>query len=176
MSTNDRLAVVTACVTVLLGACTPTKRATLDQLRVRSAFDLGCPQQMITLHYVDQRTRGVVGCGRRLAYLESCDQSGRCTWQLDQRPEGVRAAAQVTPVAPLPAAAAAIMGTPSPARMGLLCQVVPLAGTPTEAGSAKPAAPPADGAPDTRHGGGEPAPGAQPTTPYDQLDPFEDRH
>lgn len=49
-------------------------------------FDLGCPAQGLELYHVDRRTKAVVGCGRRLVYVESCESFGtkrECTWMLD---------------------------------------------------------------------------------------------
>jgi hypothetical protein len=49
-------------------------------------FDLGCPANALQLHHIDRRTKAVLGCGRRLIYVESCESRGlrrECTWMLD---------------------------------------------------------------------------------------------
>jgi hypothetical protein len=49
-------------------------------------FDLGCAQHQLMIYHVDQRTKAVAGCGRRLVYVESCQRirgSFACTWVLD---------------------------------------------------------------------------------------------
>ena len=66
--------------------CASGPRANLRALQYRSVFDLGCPAQGLQLHHVDRRTKVVVGCGRRLVYVESCETHGlnkECTWMLD---------------------------------------------------------------------------------------------
>jgi hypothetical protein len=65
-------------------ACTPPAAATLAQLQARAAFDLGCPPPELYVYAFDQRTRGVVGCGQRVTYVEDCSVPGRaCTWIAD---------------------------------------------------------------------------------------------
>jgi len=91
----------------LCGGCAPPRPATLEQLQHRSVFDLGCPSYQLRLHHIDQRTKVVVGCGRRLLYVHSCDRrgprGGECTWLLDtpsftdaQWPQLQAASAQAT--------------------------------------------------------------------------------
>ena len=66
--------------------CASGPRADLRSLQYRSMFDLGCPAQGLELYHVDRRTKAVVGCGRRLVYVESCESFGtkrECTWMLD---------------------------------------------------------------------------------------------
>lgn len=65
-----------------------------DQLKTRSAFDLKCPEEKIVLKEIDERTIGVIGCGQRATYVESCNGpkyefASTCTWVLnsDSRPE-----------------------------------------------------------------------------------------
>ncbi|MBW2536999.1 MAG: hypothetical protein JRI55_36270 [Deltaproteobacteria bacterium] len=160
----------------LLVGCMPPKRASLDHLRVRAAFDLACPQQMVSLHYIDPRTRGVVGCGRRLAYLESCDDAGAeavCTWQRDGQPPDATAAVAA---ATMPAGVAgSVVGTPGPSTMGLVCTVVPVAPAAPPSAPAQPVADPTpEDAPDTRDYG--PPDAGPPSVAPRPLDPFEDRH
>jgi hypothetical protein len=60
--------------------------ATLGQLQNRAVFDLGCPSQSLWVYHVDSRTKAVTGCGRRLLYVESCqDIRGEqaCTWVMN---------------------------------------------------------------------------------------------
>ncbi len=73
-----------------LVACGPemyaTGDATLDQLKSRASFDLDCPKSELRTTTIDDRTRGVSGCGQRVTYVESCDRVGNwgakdnCTW------------------------------------------------------------------------------------------------
>jgi hypothetical protein len=63
--------------------------ATVDQLRARAAFDMDCPKAELKTTAIDERTRGVAGCGQRLTYVEQCDRVGQwgakdnCTWVLN---------------------------------------------------------------------------------------------
>lgn len=61
--------------------------ATEDQLRTRSAFDLNCPAEQLSITFIDGMTRGVTGCGQRVTYVQVCDgppSLGRsCTWVLN---------------------------------------------------------------------------------------------
>ena len=71
---------------ILLPSCVPAKPASLAQLRMRAAFDLGCPLHLLQVYPLDARSRAVVGCGHRLAYVEVCEpHHGRtgCGWVLD---------------------------------------------------------------------------------------------
>jgi hypothetical protein len=60
--------------------------ATEEQLRARAAFDLNCSSEQLQLVEIDERTRGVTGCGQRTTYIESCAVSDGygtkrdCTW------------------------------------------------------------------------------------------------
>jgi hypothetical protein len=61
--------------------------ATVDQLKARAAFDLDC--NSVTVVEIDDRTRGVEGCGQRATYVENCawvdGYGGKhdCTWILN---------------------------------------------------------------------------------------------
>jgi hypothetical protein len=72
---------------LLLAACAPrTARASLQQLQMRASFDLSCPGDWLRLYHLDERIKGVEGCGRRLTYVESCELVGdevACMWRLD---------------------------------------------------------------------------------------------
>jgi hypothetical protein len=48
--------------------------ATLEQLRRRASFDLDCPEGELEVVELDERTKGVRGCGRRATYIEHCDR------------------------------------------------------------------------------------------------------
>lgn len=65
----------------LAPACTG---ASQQQLVKRASFDLGCPEAQLDVVEIDQRTRGVKGCGKRATYVETCDNLGQgahnCTW------------------------------------------------------------------------------------------------
>jgi hypothetical protein len=84
-------------------------------MQLRSSFDLGCPAALVRIYQLDERTRGVEGCGRRLTYVESCEQERgveRCAWVADvasvmERAVSACAACAPRPFAPGAAAAAA---------------------------------------------------------------------
>jgi hypothetical protein len=60
--------------------------ATLAKLQNRAVFDLGCPSNSLAVYHVDSRTKAVTGCGRRLLYVESCQQirgEHACTWVMN---------------------------------------------------------------------------------------------
>ncbi len=71
--------------------------ATESQLRKRAAFDFECQEEALDVVELDERTRGVAGCGKRATYVEMCEtHNGRngsyrdnCTWALnaDGRPD-----------------------------------------------------------------------------------------
>lgn len=63
--------------------------ATEEQLRARAAYDLDCKESSLDIVEIDDRTRGVKGCGQRVTYVESCGRvgdfgaKGDCTWVLN---------------------------------------------------------------------------------------------
>jgi hypothetical protein len=62
--------------------------ATEEQLRARAAYDLDCNQNSLRVVEIDERTRGVRGCGQKATYVESCDGprdsvTTDCTWVLN---------------------------------------------------------------------------------------------
>jgi hypothetical protein len=62
--------------------------ATHTQLVDRASFDLDCPRSEIKTVTLDDRTRGVSGCGKQMTYVESCDRDNfgnkeNCTWVLN---------------------------------------------------------------------------------------------
>jgi hypothetical protein len=78
---------------IVLAALLACTGASDDQLRARSAFDLQCPDSQLKITEIDDKTRGVTGCGQRVTYVESCDgpadsMARECTWVLnsDSRP------------------------------------------------------------------------------------------
>jgi hypothetical protein len=72
------------CLAALLSACERPAPASAHQLRSRAAFELGCPPEQLELIRIDQTTGGVIGCGRRVVYVESCRGSQRCSWSFDR--------------------------------------------------------------------------------------------
>jgi hypothetical protein len=69
-------------VSLLAGGC----GATTEQLHARAAFDLNCPQNQVNVVEIDDRTRGVTGCGKKAVYIENCQPRGmsmNCTWALN---------------------------------------------------------------------------------------------
>jgi hypothetical protein len=71
---------------LMIGPFGCNESATLEQLRARAAYDLDCPASKIRTTEIDERTRGVSGCGQRATYVEACDRVGQygirtdCTW------------------------------------------------------------------------------------------------
>jgi len=65
-----------------LTACVRPEPASARQLRDRAAFELGCPGSALELVRIDESTGGVIGCGRRVVYIEKCDD--RCRWSFDR--------------------------------------------------------------------------------------------
>lgn len=65
--------------------------ATGEQLTSRASFDLDCAPSGLRYRRIDPQTQGVVGCGKRATYVESCARSGTsgedCTWVLNGRVE-----------------------------------------------------------------------------------------
>jgi hypothetical protein len=98
------------------------------------------------IYQLDARTRGVVGCGRRLTYVEVCDRRHRrpsCSWMLDS-PAWSAPVMVASPRAPSypPAPASASASPPPP----------PAAGQPEEAAHEEgeaplPAPEPSEGSP-----------------------------
>jgi hypothetical protein len=63
----------------------PTSR---DKLLRRAAFDLNCTKDEMSVTKLDERTRGVRGCGRQATYVQSCDAPPtaivrNCTWVMN---------------------------------------------------------------------------------------------
>lgn len=67
--------------------------ATEGQLRTRAGFDLDCAPGQLEIVKVDDRTSGVVGCGKRNTYVEDCEREeafgarAGCTWILNRTVE-----------------------------------------------------------------------------------------
>jgi hypothetical protein len=153
-------AVAMLAVGAALTGCATPRRATVQQLRVRAAFDLSCPHAMVQLYQLDERTRGAVGCGRRFTYVEYCGDvgaTGVCTWLLDYPPQG-----QTPP-------AAAHVGAQT-----VLCRYPPGASVPVAPPSQPSAAVPATAAPAAAPPASTAAP--EPTVPSLPRDPFEGRY
>jgi hypothetical protein len=69
-----------------LGCGVPLKRATMQQLEARASFDMACPSAWMVMYYIDERTKGIAGCGQRITYEERCDELvGKCSWEIDAR-------------------------------------------------------------------------------------------
>lgn len=72
---------------VTLSAC--AHGPSVEQLRARAAFDLQCEQASLEVVPIDDRTRGVRGCGQQATYVEQCKpcangyQGCECTWLLN---------------------------------------------------------------------------------------------
>lgn len=73
-------------------------RASGDQLSRRAGFDLQCDAAGLAFVEIDDRTRGVRGCGRQATYVEECRPCANgypaceCTWIMntDVAPQGDR--------------------------------------------------------------------------------------
>lgn len=74
---------------VTLAGCVAPEpaRAPIAELAARASLDLQCPMPSLQLLEVDDRVKGVDGCGKRAIYVEVCqDASGRCAWWNDTSP------------------------------------------------------------------------------------------
>lgn len=74
---------------VLLVALVGCAGASKDQLLRRASFDLACDPKSLTVIELDRQTSGVMGCGQRVTYVESCDgprenMTTSCTWVLNK--------------------------------------------------------------------------------------------
>jgi hypothetical protein len=97
-------------VAIGMAGCAPA--ASAKQLTSRASFDLACPSASLRYKKIDDRTQGVLGCGKQATYVESCDRRSRgdgergCTWVLNGR---IEAGSAAPPAAPPPSAT-----TPAP--------------------------------------------------------------
>jgi hypothetical protein len=64
-----------------------TQPSPRDRLLKRAAFDLKCTKDELSVTKLDDRTRGVSGCGRQATYVSSCNTHGmmqyNCTWVMN---------------------------------------------------------------------------------------------
>lgn len=63
-----------------------------NRLTQRASFDLGCTAAQLRFEKIDDRTTRVTGCGKRGAYVESCDglhtsKDTTCAWVLNGKIE-----------------------------------------------------------------------------------------
>ena len=70
-----------------VAACATTG-ATGQQLTRRASFDLDCAPGDLRYRRIDSQTQGVLGCGRRATYVETCSRPSQyseleCTWVLN---------------------------------------------------------------------------------------------
>jgi hypothetical protein len=77
-------ALVPLCSMLGVVGCARPEPATAQQLRARAGFELGCPAEELELVQLDRSTGGVIGCGRRVVYVESCSSGPSCTWSFDR--------------------------------------------------------------------------------------------
>ena len=80
-----RTLTVTTLLCLFLG-CGPT---TADVLKKDAAKLLGCTEDQMAVHKIDNRTMRIAGCGKQVNYFERCqgdslkkDQNA-CTWEKD---------------------------------------------------------------------------------------------
>lgn len=87
--------------------------APVENLVTRAQFDLDCPERELRVHTLDDKTRGVTGCGKRATYIEMCDMTGmgpiNCRWVLNS--PGTPAPTSGVQVVPPPA----VLPPPPPA-------------------------------------------------------------
>ena len=94
-----------------LSCAVPLKRATMQQLEARASFDLSCPSAWMVMYYIDERTKGIAGCGQRITYEERCDELiGKCSWEIGARSPQPVVMVSSSAAAPSPPAAT----TPDP--------------------------------------------------------------
>ncbi|MEQ9501794.1 MAG: hypothetical protein RIT81_33290 [Deltaproteobacteria bacterium] len=75
---------------VLLAGCAAT-RASHEQLLARASFDLECDASALEVVQIDDKTRGVKGCGQRATYVSTCETGANrygtyqhdCTWVMN---------------------------------------------------------------------------------------------
>ncbi len=74
---------------VLVGLLCSCGGASNGQLKSRASFDLNCPNAQLQIVEIDDKTRGVTGCGGRNTYVEDCEREGAfgwrsgCTWVMN---------------------------------------------------------------------------------------------
>jgi hypothetical protein len=86
-------------IVLVSGLASGCAAATHDQLVRRASFDFDCGPDMLRYREIDDRTRGVTGCGKRATYVESCDgprekANTSCTWILNgeiEKPQRAKA-------------------------------------------------------------------------------------
>jgi hypothetical protein len=64
-----------------LAPCACSSGASVGQLRARASFDLSCPSAQLQIANIDDKTRGVAGCGGRNTYVEDCEREGAFGWK-----------------------------------------------------------------------------------------------
>jgi hypothetical protein len=72
--------------------CMPPEpaRAPANELYARASLDLDCPMPWLRVIDVDERVKGVDGCGRRAVYVELCQEAtASCVWWNDTGPSFV---------------------------------------------------------------------------------------
>lgn len=62
-----------------------TESASAAALIRRASFDLNCDRGRLRYQTIDDRTQGVMGCGRRATYIENCrtEYGSDCVWVLN---------------------------------------------------------------------------------------------
>jgi hypothetical protein len=73
---------------LIAGAGCATGPTPRDRLLKRAAFDLHCTKDEMSVTKLDEKTRGVRGCGRQATYVEMCDAAPTsmlrtCSWVMD---------------------------------------------------------------------------------------------
>jgi hypothetical protein len=119
--------------------CARPPAATVPQLLRRASFDLQCPYPFVAIEPLDRLAKVASGCGRRLVYLEQCQQVTEgyaCTWRVDPNPYAAPPAqiapASYPPVAHAPSASPAPCAVPSPPPAATCRPTPPSAYSPSE--------------------------------------------
>jgi hypothetical protein len=81
---------------VVVSGCAGYEDAELATLKTRASFDLDCPKSEIKTVTIDDETRGVIGCGQRLTYVQVCQKQhdfgdNDCNWILNTDSRRARA-------------------------------------------------------------------------------------
>lgn len=156
---------------LLLAACAGPG-ATAEQLKARATFDLECPEPEVQVHDLGARVRGVVGCGRRLSYVEVCEtrpDGTHCAWVInapawsygppaDKRPPTPAGTWMYTTPPPQPSVPGVVQPPVVPPAPPVPAPAQPPEPFPTDPG-------PAPLPPEPAPAGKQPAPAAKPVAP-----------
>jgi hypothetical protein len=75
-----------AAFAALLSVGCAAKGASVEQLMSRGTFDFECPRLQLRVMDLGDRQRGMIGCGKRLTYIEVCENridGWHCAWVIN---------------------------------------------------------------------------------------------